>query len=62
MSSCCSALVSNLNKDWDGNHSGKLEMWDTQITEAVAIVPPLFNRCVIFNTDNDSYHGHPGPL
>ncbi len=25
-------------------------------------VSPLFNRCVIFNTDADSYHGHPDPL
>lgn len=25
-------------------------------------IAPLFNRCVIFNTDADSYHGHPDPL
>jgi hypothetical protein len=25
-------------------------------------VPPVFNRCVIFNTDADSYHGHPEPM
>ena len=25
-------------------------------------VLPLFNRCVIFNTDADSFHGHPDPL
>jgi hypothetical protein len=25
-------------------------------------IEPLFNRCVIFNTDADSYHGHPDPL
>ena len=23
---------------------------------------PIFNRCVIFNTDYDSYHGHPEPM
>lgn len=22
----------------------------------------MFNRCVIFNTDADSFHGHPDPL
>ena len=25
-------------------------------------VAPLFNRCVIFNADADSFHGHPEPL
>jgi len=25
-------------------------------------VAPLFNRCVVFNTDATSYHGHPDPL
>ena len=25
-------------------------------------IAPLFNRCVIFNTDIDAYHGHPDPL
>ena len=25
-------------------------------------VAPMYNRCVIFNTDADSYHGHPDPL
>ena len=23
---------------------------------------PVFNRCVVFNTDADSFHGHPDPL
>jgi len=25
-------------------------------------IAPLINRCVIFNTDSDSFHGHPDPL
>ena len=25
-------------------------------------VAPVFNRCVVFNTDATSYHGHPDPL
>lgn len=28
----------------------------------VKSVAPIWNRCVIFNTDADSYHGHPDPL
>ena len=25
-------------------------------------VMPVFNRCVVFNTDASSFHGHPDPL
>jgi hypothetical protein len=28
----------------------------------VKSVAPVLNRCVIFNTDATSYHGHPDPL
>jgi hypothetical protein len=30
--------------------------------QKVLSVAPIFNRCVIFNTDADSFHGHPDPL
>ena len=30
--------------------------------QMVKSVSPVWNRCVIFNTDADSYHGHPDPL
>lgn len=29
---------------------------------AVVSKTPEFNRCVIFNTDSDSYHGNPNPI
>jgi hypothetical protein len=32
------------------------------MTRCVKRVLPIFNRCVIFNTDKDSCHGHPEPL
>ena len=28
----------------------------------VKSIDPIFNRCVIFNTTSESYHGHPKPL
>ena len=51
-----------LNKDWKEEWGGKLELWDTQMKACEAKVLPVFNRCVIFNTDADSYHGHPEPM
>lgn len=51
-----------LNKGWDAAYGGNLEIWDREVREKVKSVPPLFNRCVIFNTDADSFHGHPDPL
>jgi Rps23 Pro-64 3,4-dihydroxylase Tpa1-like proline 4-hydroxylase len=51
-----------LNKDWQAEYGGNLELWDRDMKAKVDSVAPLFNRCVIFNTDADSYHGHPDPL
>jgi len=51
-----------LNKDWSPSYGGNLELWDRQMKSKVSSVEPIFNRCVIFNTDANSYHGHPDPL
>ena len=51
-----------LNKNWQDAYGGKLELWDKSMQNKVKEVAPLFNRCVIFNTDADSFHGHPEPL
>ncbi len=50
------------NKNWQDSYGGKLELWDKAMTHKVKEIAPLFNRCVIFNTDADSFHGHPDPL
>ena len=55
-------LLIYLNKDWKEEWGGKLELWDKEIKGCVQSILPLFNRCVIFNTDPDSYHGHPDPM
>jgi Rps23 Pro-64 3,4-dihydroxylase Tpa1-like proline 4-hydroxylase len=51
-----------LNKDWQDEWGGKLELWDKQMKACEVKVEPVFNRCVIFSTDADSYHGHPEPM
>jgi Rps23 Pro-64 3,4-dihydroxylase Tpa1-like proline 4-hydroxylase len=51
-----------LNKDWKEEWGGKLELWDKKMKACEVKVLPVFNRCVVFNTDADSYHGHPEPM
>lgn len=51
-----------LNKDWQQAYGGELEIWDREMTGKVKGIEPLFNRCVVFNTDASSHHGHPEPL
>jgi hypothetical protein len=34
----------------------------TNVTKCYKKVAPLFNRMVIFRTDNESFHGHPSAL
>ncbi|MGA2564827.1 MAG: 2OG-Fe(II) oxygenase [Steroidobacteraceae bacterium] len=55
-------LLLYLNKDWDDNYGGALELWDKKMAASVCSIAPISNRCVIFNTDIDSFHGHPDPL
>ncbi len=51
-----------LNPEWKEEWGGKLELWDKAMKGCEESVLPVFNRCVIFNTDHDSYHGHPDPM
>lgn len=55
-------LLIYLNKDWEDDWNGNLELWDAEMKSCVHSVPPAFNRCVIFNTIPGSYHGHPHKL
>jgi Rps23 Pro-64 3,4-dihydroxylase Tpa1-like proline 4-hydroxylase len=55
-------LLIYLNEDWDADYGGELELWDRQMKECVVRVEPLFGRAVLFNTNLDSFHGHPDPL
>jgi Rps23 Pro-64 3,4-dihydroxylase Tpa1-like proline 4-hydroxylase len=55
-------IIIFLNKDWDDRWEGHLELWDKDLKNRVKKVAPKFNRVVIFETSNISYHGHPVPL
>jgi hypothetical protein len=55
-------LLLYLNKDWRDEYRGHLELWDENVSVCVRKVLPIFNWCVIFNTNDGSYHGHPDRL
>lgn len=55
-------LLIYLNEDWQEEYGGKLELWSRDMARCEKDVLPIFNRCVIFSTTSDSYHGHPMPL
>lgn len=55
-------LLIYLNEDWDEAYGGHLELWDRGMTACQKRVAPVLGRAVMFNTDLDSYHGHPDPL
>jgi Rps23 Pro-64 3,4-dihydroxylase Tpa1-like proline 4-hydroxylase len=51
-----------LNDNWDDNWGGQLELWNSNLSSSEIKISPIFNRLVIFRTDNKSFHGHPSPL
>ena len=55
-------VIIYLNEAWDASYGGGLELWSRDMKKKEREVAPLFNRCVVFNTDATSYHGHPDPL
>ena len=55
-------MIIYLNKDWKDEYGGHLELWDKSMQNKLQTIAPIYNRCVIFNTDADSFHGHPDPL
>ena len=46
-----------LNEDWQESWGGKLELWDPEVKHCAHQIEPRFNRCVVFRTNETSYHG-----
>jgi hypothetical protein len=55
-------VIIYLNKDWDEQWGGGLELWDKNMEKKCVEVSPAFNRTVIFSTTDFSFHGHPDPI
>ena len=55
-------LIIYFNKDWQEGYNGSLEFWDNKVNKKIKSYSPIFNRCVIFKTDEKSFHGFPDTL
>ena len=45
------------NEDWKEEWGGKVELWDPEVTKLRGAFSPVFNRCVVFETNEISFHG-----
>ena len=55
-------VIIYLNKEWKTEWKGQLELWSTDMKTLLSSIDPIFNRCIIFNTERNAFHGHPEPL
>ena len=55
-------LLLYFNEDWKDSYEGQLELWSRDMKNCIHKISPCLNKCVIFNTDSDSFHGVPEPL
>ena len=55
-------LLLYLNKDWKEEWGGHLGLYGEDRNVPEVKILPVMNRCVIFETSDRSYHGHPDPL
>jgi hypothetical protein len=45
------------NRDWKDEWGGNIELWDKDVKVCHHSFSPIFNRCVVFATNEISYHG-----
>jgi Rps23 Pro-64 3,4-dihydroxylase Tpa1-like proline 4-hydroxylase len=50
-------LLLYLNPIWEPQWGGQLQLWDKTVKNCEVTVQPQLNRCVIFETNEISYHG-----
>jgi len=55
-------LIYYLNPDWQASFHGNLCLYDPSGSIVKKEISPIFNRLVVFETTNTSFHGHPDKL
>lgn len=55
-------MITYLNKSWQPEWNGALELWDPTATRCVTRIEPEFGRTILMRHGRSSFHGHPLPL
>ncbi|MGF1455736.1 MAG: 2OG-Fe(II) oxygenase [Alphaproteobacteria bacterium] len=55
-------LIIYLNRDWQEEWGGALDLVDFETRKVGTSVPPLYNRMVLFPTTEETLHGFPTPI
>ena len=55
-------LITYLNRGWQPDYGGALELWDRDADACAREVVPLFGTTILFAHTADSLHGHPRPV
>lgn len=55
-------VIVYLNPVWDESWGGCLELWKKDMSAIGSKILPIINRAVIFDTEGESFHGHPDPI
>ena len=55
-------LLVYLNREWPTEYGGELNLYDSTAMRIEKKVAPIANRMFLFETNCDSFHGHPDPL
>jgi hypothetical protein len=50
-------LLIYLNQGWQPGWGGQFQLWDKDVKNCMSTFDPIFNRCVIFETSEISFHG-----
>ncbi len=55
-------FITYLNKDWQPEWNGALELWDDKNTKCCEKVEPMFGRSIIMTHGRTHFHGHSSAL
>lgn len=51
-----------LNKNWNSSWGGEFGLYDSKGKKCIKKIEPIFNRLIVFDTHDTSWHGLPDPI
>jgi len=55
-------IILFMSKDWDTNWNGANELWNNDVSKCITKTDIIFNRAIIFKTNDISWHGLPDKI